>query len=107
VHYVVDCPATVAPTAAAGPAGGLLKGSEVKEFSVTSPAAAGRLHVEAILYYRKVDQYLLNFLLGEDSGVTAPVIEMNRVETEVPVAGAEIRAALSAPPPPPEVAPGG
>ena len=27
----------------------------------------------ARLMYRKVDQYLLNFLFGKDSGLTAPV----------------------------------
>jgi len=31
------------------------------------------LHVSAKLLYRKFDQFLLNFLFGEDSGVTAPV----------------------------------
>jgi hypothetical protein len=31
------------------------------------------LHVSAKLLYRKTDQYLLNFLFGEDSGITAPV----------------------------------
>jgi len=31
------------------------------------------LHVTAKLLYRKIDQFLLNFLLGEDSGVTAPI----------------------------------
>ncbi len=31
------------------------------------------LRVTAKLLYRKIDQFLLNFLLGEDSGVTAPV----------------------------------
>jgi len=31
------------------------------------------LHVTAKLLYRKIDQFLLNFLLGDDSGVTAPI----------------------------------
>ena len=31
------------------------------------------LHVKAELKYRKFDQYLLNFLYGEDSGLTAPI----------------------------------
>jgi hypothetical protein len=31
------------------------------------------LNVTAKLMYRKVDQFLLNFLLGEESGVTAPI----------------------------------
>lgn len=107
VQYLVDCPATQAPTPPGGAAGGLLAGSEVQEFSLPSPAEAGSLHVEAILYYRKVDQYLLNFLLGEDSGVTAPVIEMTRAEAVVPVAGAASSAALTASPTPAAVAPGG
>ncbi len=35
--------------------------------------------------YRKVDQFLINFLLGEDSGLTAPVIEMNRAWATIDV----------------------
>ncbi len=35
--------------------------------------------------YRKVDQFLINFLLGEDSGLTAPVIEMTRASATVEV----------------------
>ncbi|MBL7047767.1 MAG: cytochrome b/b6 domain-containing protein [Candidatus Marinimicrobia bacterium] len=31
------------------------------------------LHISAKLLYRKIDQFLLNFLLGEESGVTAPI----------------------------------
>ncbi|MEX1187604.1 MAG: multiheme c-type cytochrome [Gemmatimonadaceae bacterium] len=31
------------------------------------------LHVTARLMYRKVDQYLLNFLFGKESGITAPI----------------------------------
>lgn len=31
------------------------------------------LHVEARLQYRKIDQFFLNFLYGEDSGLTTPV----------------------------------
>jgi hypothetical protein len=45
----------------------------------------GRYHVVASLQYRKVDQYLINFLLGEDSGLTAPVVELNRTEATVEV----------------------
>jgi len=31
------------------------------------------LQIDAKLMYRKIDQFLLNFLLGEESGITAPV----------------------------------
>ncbi len=35
------------------------------------------LHVKAELKYRKFDQYLLNFLYGEDSGLTAPITTLS------------------------------
>jgi len=38
------------------------------------------------LRYRKVDQFLLNFLLGEESGITAPVTEVARATAAVEVA---------------------
>jgi hypothetical protein len=44
--------------------------------TVVVPTPAGRvteLHVTARLMYRKADQFLLNFLFGEGSGLTAPV----------------------------------
>jgi hypothetical protein len=34
------------------------------------------LHVTARLMYRKIDQFLLNFLFGKESGLTAPVTVM-------------------------------
>jgi hypothetical protein len=38
-------------------------------------------------------QFLVNFLLGEESGVTAPVIEMTRAEATIRVAAGETREA--------------
>ena len=41
---------------------------------------AGRvteLHATARLMYRKTDQFLLNFLFGKESGLTAPVTMMS------------------------------
>jgi hypothetical protein len=42
--------------------------------------------------YRKVDQFLINFLLGEDSGLTAPVVEMTRITKTIDMTGAERQA---------------
>ena len=47
-------------------------------FTFACPRAAGRapatvLHARARLMYRKMDQYLLNFLFGREAGITAPV----------------------------------
>jgi hypothetical protein len=44
---------------------------------VSTPAEPGTLHVKASLDYRKIDQFLLNFMFGDDSGLTAPVIQMS------------------------------
>jgi hypothetical protein len=35
------------------------------------------LRARASLDYRKVDQFLLNFMFGEDNQLTAPVIQMS------------------------------
>jgi hypothetical protein len=41
--------------------------------------------VRARLRYRKVDQYLLNFIFGEKSGLTAPITDMAVIERSIPV----------------------
>lgn len=46
----------------------------------------GRLHVTAKLKYRKIDQALLDFVLGPDSGVKSPVTVMHEATGEIPVA---------------------
>jgi hypothetical protein len=57
-----------------------------KRFSVApGPAIAGDLTVTARLMYRKIDQYLLNFLFGENAGLTTPVTEMARAESRIRV----------------------
>jgi len=51
---------------------------ENEDFELEVPvSAAGELRVKAKLRYRKVDQFLLNFLFGEDSGLTAPITDMS------------------------------
>jgi hypothetical protein len=85
VEYLVDCPGTMAPTADGEAPWS--EGQRVQQIVVTVPPP-GRYRVEAALMYRKVDQFLINFLLGEDAGLTAPVIEMGRATAEVQVAGA-------------------
>ena len=81
VEYLVDCPTTMAPDRERPQA---KAGTDVQEFEVPS-GADGELTITAILQYRKVDQFLINFLLGEDSGLTAPVVEMNRVTASIRV----------------------
>lgn len=65
-EFTFPCPGTITKTGGKAP---LRK--EVK-FRVPGTRVA-ELRVTAKLLYRKIDQFLLNFLLGEDSGVTAPI----------------------------------
>jgi hypothetical protein len=67
--------------------------SDTVEYDVDIPASQmaggeGELTVDVRLMYRKVDQFLINFLLGEDSGLTAPVVEMARTSATIPVVDA-------------------
>jgi cytochrome c554/c'-like protein len=64
-----------------------------KTFSVPVNAAApDTLQVTARLMYRKIDQYLLNFMFGEKAGLTAPTTEMARAEATIHVHAARERA---------------
>jgi hypothetical protein len=48
--------------------------SDQEKFTFPCPGTGvTELHVTARLLYRKADQYLLNFLFGKESGITAPV----------------------------------
>ena len=61
-----------------------LEGAErERKFAVPVGRTSGRLRIEAILHYRKVDQFLLNYTLGEKSGVTAPVVDIANATAEV------------------------
>jgi hypothetical protein len=78
-EYAFACPSSV-PTLE-------LPTTEEQTFNVQPPAnATGTLHVSAKLRYRKIDQFLLNFLFGEESGVTTPITDMSETQTTIQVA---------------------
>jgi hypothetical protein len=80
-EYAFRCPGT------AGGASEPTTGS--RSFSFSAPGSpAGALHVRARLMYRKLDQYLLNFLFGEKAGLTTPITEMTRAEIDIPLRAA-------------------
>jgi hypothetical protein len=64
--------------------------------------SSGPLKVTARLLYRKIDQYLLNFMFGEGKGLTAPITEMARAEAIIEVRAPGRRAAIGAGGPPPD-----
>ncbi|MDX1674349.1 MAG: multiheme c-type cytochrome [Longimicrobiales bacterium] len=62
--------------------------SDEASFTFPAPADGGALHVEARVLYRKFDQSILNFLTGEDSGLTSPVTVISEDSAVIRLAGA-------------------
>jgi hypothetical protein len=76
VEYNVMCPS-------GGPS---LPAAAVKpdtNFAVPTGTAVGKLRIDAILHYRKIDQFLLNYVMGEKSGLTAPVVDIASATADV------------------------
>ncbi len=82
MEYMVPCPTTLAGPA---PPGQPLEMDGSKQFQLPTPDRPGEYRISVMLMYRKVDQFLLNFAFGEDSGLTAPVTEIARAEATVRV----------------------
>ncbi len=57
-----------------------------------SATAVGHLHVEARLCYRKMGQFLVNFIYGKKSGVTAPVTVLSTATWTITVAPGVVHA---------------
>jgi hypothetical protein len=83
VEFNVDCPST-ALLNLQGPLEGSRDGSSV-EYQVPTGGASASYDIVAKLNYRKVDQFLLNYMFGEDSGLTAPPIELARATARVKI----------------------
>lgn len=62
--------------------------SDQDKFTFPCPASSNvtELRVTARLMYRKVDQYLLNFLFGKESGITAPITVVSEDRKTIRVA---------------------
>ncbi len=78
-NYTFHCPATLTTDLEPLP--------DVSRFNMYAPTASTKLTITAKLLYRKVDQYLLNVLFGEDSGVTSPVSVLSEDERVIVVKG--------------------
>jgi hypothetical protein len=81
VEYDIPCPS-------GGPMRRLAPMPSSSAFSVPVRSESGQLRVDAILHYRKIDQFLLNYVMGQKSGLTAPVVDVARTTATVCVAPA-------------------
>jgi len=78
--YTFACPAELAEDATSGE-------TVERDFEIDAPQRGRSLTIRAHLDYRKADQYLLNFMFGKDSGLTAPIIRMASAEKTIPIEG--------------------
>ena len=77
VEYTVGCPGdSAARTSKPDRADG-------QHFTIPASSGAGTLHISATLHYRKIDQFLLNYVMGESSGLTAPVVDVANANATV------------------------
>ena len=60
----------------------------VSGHTIPPTSAASVYHITASLNYRKFDQFLLDYMFGEDAGLTAPPVEISRATATVRVAPA-------------------
>ncbi len=79
VEYQVACPSGTLRQAN--------KAKERQDFEWPAATAPGNYTVTAILLYRKIDQFLLDYLMGDKVKATAPVVEIARATATVAVRG--------------------
>lgn len=60
------------------------EGQRVEEFAIPA-GTEGQLTVTARLRYRKIDQYLLNFVFGEDTPLTSPITDLSEATGTIQV----------------------
>jgi hypothetical protein len=82
VDYPVFCPSDLVPADSAPQS---LRDGDALPFALRAPVQEGVLQVTARLLYRKIDQFLLNYVRGSEAGLTAPVVEITRATAVVPV----------------------
>ncbi|MEE9268925.1 MAG: multiheme c-type cytochrome [Candidatus Krumholzibacteria bacterium] len=83
-EYAFDCPVALRSSETELPKG------ESFQFSAP-PTGSGMLHVEARLQYRKIDQYLLTFLYGEETELTSPVTTISEATGRIKIVQAQVR----------------
>jgi hypothetical protein len=81
VEYNVMCPS-------GAPSLHVSKAEGERVFSIPVSRQKGMLRISATLHYRKIDQFLLNYTLGEKAGLTAPVVDIASASARVCVASA-------------------
>ncbi len=92
VQFAIPCTGSLTQPNAAT----LLTG-QTNRVDLPPPAKPGTYHITASLQYRKVDQFLLNYLFGAENKLTSPVTEIDRATAAVEVKDSPAVSAVTAP----------
>ena len=84
VQFSIPCTGGTG-TLVKGPASPVPGLDQTNQVQVPSPARCGTYKITAILQYRKVDQFLLNYIFGDGNKLTSPVTEIDRATASVEV----------------------
>lgn len=76
VEYNVLCPSG-SPTAT------MAASSSNHKVLIPAETRGAELRIDAVLHYRKIDQFLLNYVMGEKSGLTAPIVDIAHATAKV------------------------
>jgi hypothetical protein len=83
VQYSIPCPGEV--SSGQKPPSSIMGGTN--QVQIAGPSKPGKYTITAILEYRKIDQFLLNYLFEREANkLTAPVTEIARATATVTVA---------------------
>lgn len=85
VNFSIPCSGAMAQGTNAPSKSNAPDSMEIPAPAVPAPAQTGEYHIAVSLQYRKVDQFLLNYLFGETNKLTAPVTELARATATVRV----------------------
>ncbi|MCB1127554.1 MAG: hypothetical protein KDM81_13760, partial [Verrucomicrobiae bacterium] len=85
VSFSIPCSGVGMADSSASPGPPLPEQFEIPAPGIPAPATAGEYRIDIALKYRKVDQFLLNYLMGETNTLTAPVTEIARTSVNVNV----------------------
>jgi hypothetical protein len=88
VAFDIGCPSNI-PKGESEPVE--LSDSSVQTHTVPVAEGARSYLITARLHYRKFDQFLLDYMFGEDAGLTAPPVEIAHAEISVRVADSKRR----------------
>ena len=86
-QFSIPCVGQVRDAVVGDSASELADRMDIPTPAVPAPRAPGDYLIEVALNYRKVDQFLLNYLFGETNTLTAPVTELAKASAVVRVEG--------------------